>query len=88
MDVDINIEGIAKDTTDKASRIAADESAKAANEGAAKDTAEEATKETTEAIGSIPASGVPHAIMAMEARVADETTTTINNHPLSFEAPS
>lgn len=95
MNIDINVEGIAKDATEEASKIAAKETAKTTDGVTAKTAtaeadrsiAEEAAKETVEATGSTPAPGAPSAVMAMETRAADETMAAADIHPSTPEEP-
>jgi hypothetical protein len=100
MEVDVNIEGIAKDVAEEARRIAANEAANIADEETTKlaaaeadkvDAAEEGTKaattETIEAAGGTSTSGAPNAGPDAEEGAADNVVSAIDDPASTFRAP-
>lgn len=85
MNVDIDIEGIAKDAAAEADRIAADEAARAAHEDATKKSAEEAGNKTSDPTDSNPAAGALGATPATRSLVASKAV--VEDQPSTSNAP-
>jgi hypothetical protein len=91
MEVNVDVEGIAKNAADEAARITTEEAARVAAEEADKRSAEEATKvasdEAAKATGGTSALGAPSAGADVDMGAADNTVPAASNQASTPETP-